>query len=175
MNINHYECGNLFGASRSLLEGSGLVRYCGDSFVFNGDEAALESWWEEKFDPKFGRYMAWVWFSVGAENLAKAALVCNGLLEAKQQNYSYPVYWGDSDKGSWVEKVLGSRRNAGGGYGEMGDIWRYKLDDLSRQARRCRGRTKRAESGLQVSDPGCPEPRRALIRREPAQKGPFGG
>ncbi|MYC34112.1 MAG: hypothetical protein F4X64_13175 [Chloroflexi bacterium] len=97
----------------------------------NGDEAALESWWAEKFDAKFGRYMAWVWFSVGAENLVKAALVCHGLLEAKHQNYSYPVYWGDTDKGSWVERVLGSRRNAGGGYGEMGDIWRCKLDDLS--------------------------------------------
>jgi len=131
MNINHYGCGSLFGASRSLLEGSGLVRYCGDSFVCNGDEAALESRWREKFDAKFGRYMAWVWFSVGAENLAKAALVCNGLLEAKHQNYSYPVYWGDTDKGSWVERVLGSRRNAGGGYGEMGEIWKCKLGDLS--------------------------------------------
>ena len=60
MNINHYECGNLFGANRSLLEGSGLVRYCGDSFVCNSDEEVLESWWGEKFDAKFGRYMAWV-------------------------------------------------------------------------------------------------------------------
>ena len=119
MNINHYECGSLSGPIRSLLEGSGLVPYCGHSFVCNGDGAALESWWREKFDAKFGRYMAWVWFSVGAENLAKAALVCHGLLEAKHQNYSYPVYWGDTDKGSWIEKVLGSRRNAGGGYGEM--------------------------------------------------------
>ena len=131
MNVNHYECGSLFGASSSLLEGSGLVRCCGDSFVYNGDEAALESWWAEKFDTKFGRYMAWVWFSIGAENLVKAALVCNELLEAKHQNYSYPVYRGDTDKGSWVERVLGSRRNAGGGYGEMGDIWGNKLDDLS--------------------------------------------
>ena len=113
------------------MEGSGLVRYCGDSFVCNGDEGALESWWGEKFDAKFGRYMAWVWFSVGAENLVKAALVCNGLLEAKEQNESYPVYWSDTNKGNWVEKVLGSRRNTGGGYGEMGDIWRYKLDELA--------------------------------------------
>ena len=113
------------------MEGRGLVRYCGNSFVCNGDEGALESWWAEKFDAKFGRYMAWVWFSVGAENLVKAALVCSGLLEAKEQNDSYPAYWRDTNKGNWVEEVLGSRRNAGGGYGELGDIWRYKLDELS--------------------------------------------
>ena len=48
-----------------------------------------------------------------------------------EQNDSYPAYWRDTNKGNWVEEVLGSRRNAGGGYGELGDIWRYKLDELS--------------------------------------------
>ena len=133
--MNHYECGKLFEASKRLLEGSGLVRYTDDSFLSNGDEDSLEARWRESFDPDFGRYMAWVWFSVGAENLVKAALVCNGLLEAKKQNDSYPVYWHDTDKESWVDEVLDTRRNAGGGYGELGDIWKCKLGKLSEKRR----------------------------------------
>ena len=129
--MNHYECGKLFEASRSLLEGSRLVRYSSGAFVSNGNQEGLEAYWRENFNRDFGRYMAWVWFAVGAENLVKAALVCNGILEAKQQNESYPVYWRDTDKVSWLEKVLGYRRNAGGGYGEMGAIWKYKLSELS--------------------------------------------
>ena len=31
------------------------------------------------FHPEFGRYIAWVLFSVGAENLVKAACLCNGV------------------------------------------------------------------------------------------------
>ena len=75
--------------------------------------------------------MAWVWFSVGAENLAKAALVCNRLLKEKQENLSYPNYWRDTDKEGWVGKMLRSRRGPGGGYGALGDIWKCKLDRLS--------------------------------------------
>ena len=62
-NMSHYECGNLFRASKSLLEGSGLVRYNGDCFVGAGDQERLEKCWRDKFDQEFGRYMAWVWFS----------------------------------------------------------------------------------------------------------------
>ena len=91
--MNHYECGNLFQASKRLLEGSGLVRYSNDTLVCNSDEEGLEKCWRENFDQDFGRYMAWVWFSVGAENLVKAALVCSGLLEQKQENSRYPFYW----------------------------------------------------------------------------------
>ena len=129
--MNHYECGDLFGASKRLLEGSGLVRYCNDTFMSNSDEEGLERCWRKNFEQDFDRYMAWVWFSVGAENLVKAALVCNGLLQVRQQNPSYPVYRTDIHKESWVDTVLDSRRNAGGGYGDLGDIWKYKLDELS--------------------------------------------
>ena len=38
VNMGHYECQNLFGAGRSLLESSRLVCYFGDSFVSNSDE-----------------------------------------------------------------------------------------------------------------------------------------
>ena len=129
--MSHYECGKLFEASKSLLEGSGLVRYNNGTFLSNDDEEDLEARWRENIDPDFGRYMAWVWFSVGAENLVKAALVCNCLLKAKKQNDNYPVYWHNTDKESWVDEVLDARRNAGGGYGELGDIWRCKLGELS--------------------------------------------
>ena len=71
VNMNHYECGNLFGVCKRLLEGSGLVRYSGDSFVCNSDEESLEACWRENFDQDFGRNMAWVWFSVGAETWSK--------------------------------------------------------------------------------------------------------
>lgn len=131
--MSHYECEKLFEASRHLLEGSELVRYCAGSFSSDGDEEGLETRWKERFDPDFGRYMAWVWFSVGAENLVKAALVCHGLLEAKKQNGSYPIYRQDTDREGWIEQVLGTQRNAGGRYGEMGDIWKCKLDALSKE------------------------------------------
>ncbi len=131
--MNHYECGNLFRASKKLLEGSGLVRYSNDTFVCNSNEEGLEKWWRENFDQEFGRYKAWVWFSVGAENLVKAALVCNGLLEQKQENSRYPFYWRDTDKGEWVDKVLRSRRGPGGGYPTLGPIWEVKLDELCQE------------------------------------------
>ena len=129
--MSHYECRKLFEAGKSLLEGSRLVRYSNGIFLSNDDEEGLETYWKENFAPGFGRYMAWVWFSIGAEKLVKAALVCNGLLEAKKQNDSYPVYRHDTDKENWVDEVLSTRRNAGGGYGNLGDIWKFKLRDLS--------------------------------------------
>ena len=131
--MSHYECGNLFRASKALLQGSGLVRYRNDTFACNSDEEGLERRWREDFDQDFGRYMAWVWFSVGAENLAKAALICNRLLEQKRENARYPFYWRDSDRDIWVDEVLKYRRNAGGGYGSLGDIWKCKLDELSKK------------------------------------------
>ena len=115
------------------MEGSGLVWYSNDTFECNSDEEGLEECWRENFDQDFGRYMAWVWFSVGAENLVKAALVCNELLKQKQDNNRYPFYRRDKDKESWVNEVLEYGRNPGGGYGSLGDIWKCKLDELSRK------------------------------------------
>ena len=76
--------------------------------------------------------MAWVWFSVGAENLVKAALVCNGLIEGKPQILSYPVFSPDTDKTKWINKVVGCQQSPKGGYGTLGHIWRVKLDELSK-------------------------------------------
>ena len=41
--MNHYECQKLFGAGRSLLESSRLVRYWGDSFASNDNETTLKN------------------------------------------------------------------------------------------------------------------------------------
>ena len=37
----------------------------------------------EKLDPQYGRYMAWLLFSVGAENLAKAAACVRASSESR--------------------------------------------------------------------------------------------
>ena len=77
----HSDCEKLFQASKALFFRSGLIHYCGESFVASYDEASFDAYWRRTFDPKFGRYMAWVLFCVGAENLAKAACVCDCLTE----------------------------------------------------------------------------------------------
>ena len=77
--MNHADCQILFEAGKALVEKSGLANYCGPHFVACVNQAAFNEYWEEEFHPAFGRYMAWVLFSVGAENLAKAACVCNGV------------------------------------------------------------------------------------------------
>ena len=77
--MSHAECRVLFEAGIALVERSGLASYCGAHFVACDDKARFDECWREEFHPEFGRYMVWVLFSVGAENLAKAACVCNGL------------------------------------------------------------------------------------------------
>ena len=120
-----------FRSRQESVGKSGIILYCGHSFVCNNHEDKLEEYWGENFDRDFGRYMAWVWFSVGAENLAKAALVCNGLLDGKPQTLGYPVYWRDTHKERWVDEVLLSQQGPKGGYGTLGHIWQVKLDKLS--------------------------------------------
>ena len=135
--MTHSECRNLFEASKSLLVKSGLVHYCGHSFVCKNPENELEDYWKKNFDCEFGRYMAWVWFSVGAENLVKAALVCHGL-KVKPKKLGYPEYSHNTDTESWVAKVLNPEKNAHGSEeaqkydaGTLDKIWRSKLDGLS--------------------------------------------
>ena len=83
--MSHSECQMLFEAGRTLVEKSGLAYYCGKHFIALNDRDRFEKYWEDEFHPKFGRYMAWVLFSVGAENLAKAACVCNKVVKAKHR------------------------------------------------------------------------------------------
>ena len=78
--MSHSKCDALFEASKALLEKSGLARWDDQTFTFvpmypSDDDFELEKHWKTELHSKFGRYMAWVLFSVGAENLAKAACV----------------------------------------------------------------------------------------------------
>ena len=83
--MDHTDCQMFFVAGKALLEKSGLVRFSSPCFVACGSRARFNEYWEEEFHPEFGRYMAWVLFSVGAENLAKAACVCNRVVKAKHK------------------------------------------------------------------------------------------
>ena len=76
--MNHHVCENLFLAAKALMEKSRLVSFQDGSFHACTDECAFEKYVGEQLAPKYGRYMAWVLFSVGAENLVKAACVCSG-------------------------------------------------------------------------------------------------
>ena len=77
--MGHVHCQMIFEAGQALIEKSGLANYHGAHFVACGNQAEFNEHWEKVFHPTLGRYMAWVLFSVGAENLAKAVCVCNGV------------------------------------------------------------------------------------------------
>ena len=79
--MSHSDCQVLFKAGKALVEKSGLAHYHSQHFVAVGDKERFDRYWKKEFHLEFGRYMAWVLFSVGAENLAKAACVCNGAVK----------------------------------------------------------------------------------------------
>ncbi len=83
--MSHADCQILFEAGKALIEKSGLANYPGQEFVACEDEATFKKYWKENFHQEFGRYMAWVLFSVGAENLAKAACVCSGVVKVESK------------------------------------------------------------------------------------------
>ena len=73
-------CDSLFEARKALLESTGLARCGGQNLacepMYPGDDdSAFKKHSKKEFHYKFGRYMAWVLFSVGAEKQAKAACV----------------------------------------------------------------------------------------------------
>ena len=78
--MNHHVCGELFLAAKALMEKSRLVLFRDGNFHARTDECEFEKNVAEQLDPQYGRYMAWVLFSVGAENLAKAACLCTGVV-----------------------------------------------------------------------------------------------
>ena len=83
--MSHEHCQILFNASRALVEKSGLANYTGCRFVACDDQEEFNRHWEREFHGEFGRYMAWVLFLVGAENLAKAACVCSVVVKMKHK------------------------------------------------------------------------------------------
>ena len=111
----HSECACLLNASRALLKRSGLVNWTGEAFVAThqgNDDSCFENYAKNTFDPDYGRYICWVLFSVGAENLAKAACVCNGVVSQKVSSLGYPKYDDAKPVMGWVEKVLNESMSA---------------------------------------------------------------
>ena len=93
--MNHAKCETLLEASKALLRKIGLARWDDQTFAFvpmypGNEDYEFEEHWKEEFHSRFGRYMAWVLFSVGAENLAKAACVCNKVVRGKTTSLIYP-------------------------------------------------------------------------------------
>ena len=135
----HDECRPIFESSKILLVKSGLVGFSRNCFVAKEPEKEFEKYWARDFDPEYGRYMAWVWFSVGAENLLKAALVCCTPLTGIPQNLGYPVFTDKTNKASWVNKVLHPQQGAYGDdeaqkyeYHTLDWILNNKYDDFAR-------------------------------------------
>ena len=96
--MSHKDCDELFQAGTVLLEKSGLVRYCAQDhrFYARDDQTAFEEYHKKKFHPEYGQYMAWILFSVGAENLTKAACVCAKKIDVAEEhlqlgNYKVPL------------------------------------------------------------------------------------
>ena len=100
--VNHKDCGPLFNAAKALMNKSGLVKYESTGFVVPSSREVFEDYWKDEFDPQFGRYMAWILFAVGVENLIKAACVCAGVLSAQRSPRLGHYLSTDGEKGHLV-------------------------------------------------------------------------
>lgn len=98
--MNHHECGRLFLAAKALFEKSHLVLLREGSFHAFTPESEFEKEVSEKLDPQYGRYIAWLLFSVGAENLAKASCVCAGIVRESPTGHYGTM-------GSYLRRVKG--------------------------------------------------------------------
>ena len=109
--MHHSDCKLLFEAGKALLVKSGLVCWDEHAFIFapkyqSNDDTAFENWWKKAFHCEFGRYIAWVLFSVGSENLVKAACLCNGVVPKPESTEGRP--WGQL-----LKKPAGAALNLG--------------------------------------------------------------
>ena len=109
--MDHSKCRPLFEASKALLRKSGLSCWSEQTVAFaptyqGKNDCEFEKFCKSKFHPKFGRYIAWLLFSVGAENLAKAACVCNEVVRGKEITLNYPRYTDSIPVTEWVKMVI---------------------------------------------------------------------
>ena len=77
--MDHSKCKDLFDASTNLFEESGLITWDGNCLkarYTTQDDKHFEEWLKCRFNHNFGRYIAWVLFSVASENLIKASFAC---------------------------------------------------------------------------------------------------
>ena len=113
---------NALAAAHVLIEKSGLACYHGSHdypFIARHKQSFDRHW--PTFDPTFGRYMAWLWFEVGGENLAKAACVHAGYVTIEEQvtlgdycsKYFRRFFLSDDDRAALRRgyKELKKRRN----------------------------------------------------------------
>ena len=147
--MSHSKCESLFEASKALLNKSGLARWDGQTLHFvplyaGDDDSEFEKHWKKQLHSEFGRYMAWVLFSVGAENLAKAACVCNGIVQGETIPLKYPRYTDSISMDEWVDRVIDGNWLNGDpisatqyNYKTLGNYWRLFLPELCKQRGIC--------------------------------------
>ena len=105
--MDHSKCKDLFDASTTLFEESGLVSWDGGRFTarYAGqDDSQFEDSLKDKFNHSYGRYIGWVLFSVASENLIKAAFAC---MSISHTFTDYPL-----DKN--LDALLRNRKKKGG-------------------------------------------------------------
>lgn len=148
--MDHSKCEPLFEAGKALLGKSRLIRWNRETGVFEArypgnNDCNFEKFWKVKFHPKFGRYIAWVLFSVGAENLAKAACVCNKVaLPGNDIVLQYPRYENSIPVTDWVDMVINENcsdsslvRATKQDYPSLGKYWQLHLPELCEQQEIC--------------------------------------
>ena len=147
--MNHAKCDTLLEASKALLRKSGLARWDDQTFAFvpmypGNEDYEFEEHWKEEFRSRFGRYMAWVLFSVGAENLAKAACVCNKVVRGKTTSLIYPRYTELIPVDEWVDSVTNENRShededraTKHNYQPLEKYWKSHLPELRRRRKVC--------------------------------------
>ena len=158
--MSHSECETLFEASKALLKTRDLPLERPDfhfrAYVPGQRRFRFEKYWKEEFHSIFGRYMVWVLFSVGAENLAKAACVCNGLVQGKTIPLKYPRYTGSISINEWVDRVIDGNWSDGDpiratqhNYKTLGNYWRSYLPRLASSEDMLQGKAP-SDCNLQV-------------------------
>ena len=152
--MDHSKCEPLFEAGKVLLGESGLVRWNSETSVFEArypgnNDCNFEQFWKSKFHQEFGRYIAWVLFSVGAENLAKAACVCNDVVKYRGNTMKYPRYMSHIPVPEWVDMVLNDQcsdasliRATTHNYQKLDRYWQHNLPELCKKQKICADETR---------------------------------
>jgi len=118
----------MLAAGVALIRKSGLLGWDGSAFT-QVEKALFDKTWE-KVDCVFGRAALWNMFSIGAENLIKAVLLCNNVEDVrkskKKQVLDYPASTSPFELAKWADEVASGNDEAGEilvpQYGELGKI-----------------------------------------------------
>ena len=153
--MDHSKCGPLFEASKALLGKSGLVRWNDQTGMFapkypSNNDSEFEKCCKARFHQDYGRYIAWVLFSVGAENLVKAACECNGVVQRGQPiPWKYPRFMASIPVTDWVDMVMDDKCSDSGliratkvDYQTLGDYWKSHIRGLCKLREICLEETR---------------------------------